>query len=107
MGSKSPPPDKPLNADLQEGDAVGHPLSAGHATKITSLQRIADALQVPPAALYQPQNAIKAAKPVGQTEDHGSQDGECAALLHAFLSISDPEERRRILARVQAIAAGK
>ena len=104
MGSKAPPPGKPPQACSHEDDAGRHPLSAGHATKITALQRIADALQVTPAVLYQPQNAIEAVKPAVQAKGDGSREGECATLIHAFLRISDPEERRRILVLVQASA---
>ncbi|MCJ2076579.1 hypothetical protein MKK68_13085 [Methylobacterium sp. E-016] len=105
MGSKTPPPGKPPQACPHEDDAGRLPLSAGHAIKIKALQRIADALQVPPAVLYQPQNAIQAAPmPVEQMEGDDSREGDCATLIHAFLRISDPEERRRILSLVQASA---
>ncbi|MCJ2005630.1 hypothetical protein [Methylobacterium sp. J-092] len=104
MGSKAPPPGTSWPSDSQEGETVGLPLPASHATKITSLQRIAEALQVPPAALYQLPNAVEAAKPIEQTESPGGQDRECYALIQAFMRISDPEERRRILALVQASA---
>lgn len=104
MGSKTPPPGKPPEACSHEDDAGRHPLSAGRATKITALQRIADALQVTPAALYQPETAIEAVERTGQTEVNEEQDRECYALLQAFLRISDPEERSRIFALVQASA---
>ena len=104
MGSKAPPPGKPLHADLQEDDAIGLPLAEDYVKRRTPLQRIADALQISPTVMYQPQNAVETGKPKGQTVDYRGQEGECAALIHAFLRIADPEERRRILALVQASA---
>ena len=104
MGSKTPPPGKPPEPDLREGDPAGSHRSRHLVARATSLERIANALQVSPTVLYQPQNAIEAAKPAGQTGDYRGQEGECVALIHAFLRIADPEERRRILALVQASA---
>lgn len=105
MGSKAPPPGTPPQADPREDDAVGHPLSAVPGIRNTPLQRIAEALQVSPTVLYQPQNAIEAAsKPVEQAEANGGLDQECYALIQAFMRISDPEERHRILGLVQASA---
>jgi predicted DNA-binding transcriptional regulator YafY len=103
MGSKTP--GQPAHAAPKEGDAVGSSHSVLLSKRATSLQRIADALQVSPATLYQPQNAIEAAsRPVEQTEGNGGFDRECYALIQAFMRISDPEERLRILGLVQASA---
>lgn len=105
MGSKTPPPGQAPQADLKEDGAGGHPPSANSAINPTPLQRIANALQIPPDALYQMSDANKAAcRPGGQAEDYSGREGECSALIHAFLRIADPEERRRILALVQASA---
>lgn len=105
MGSKTPPPGKSPHADPREGDAVGSSHSEHLVTRSTPLQRIADALQVSPTVLYQLQNAIEAAsRPVEQTEGDGGLHRECYALIQAFMRISDPEERLRILGLVQASA---
>ena len=95
----------PPQVNPREDDVVGHPPSADHVARKASLQRIADALHVSPAVLYEPLNAIHEASRSGeQTDDYGGHDGQCSALIHAFMRISDPEERRRILALVQASA---
>ncbi|MCJ2106629.1 hypothetical protein MKK70_14825, partial [Methylobacterium sp. E-041] len=81
------------------------PRSVSLMAKSTPLQRIADALQVSLTVLYQSQNAIEAvSKPVEQTKANGGFERECYALIQAFMRISDPEERLRILTLVQASA---
>ena len=102
MGSKTPPPGKPPHRDSREGDAARHPNPKHLVTKTASLQRIAGALQMSPAVLYQLPNAIRAVGSAEATTDNGGLDRECRALVHAFLRISDAEERRRLLALVQA-----
>lgn len=62
MGSKAPPPGKHALTGLAEGDFSGRPKLPGHPTTNRLLGRIADALQVPPAVLYNPPNAVTAGR---------------------------------------------
>ncbi|GJE14614.1 hypothetical protein [Methylobacterium longum] len=65
------------------------------------LGRIAEALQVPEAVLYNPPNAVD---PQMHATAEAALSIEGAELLRAYMRISDPEERRRILALVKAAA---
>lgn len=67
------------------------------------LRRVADALQVPEASLY---DAVARSSPTKTGSDAPGDDlaSQCAALERAFRRIRDPEERRRLLALVQAAA---
>ncbi|WP_267360939.1 hypothetical protein [Methylobacterium sp. GC_Met_3] len=102
MGSKTPPHSMPVPGAPDE-DRSGYPASSKGTRHSKLLSRIADALQVPQAALYQPPNAVTLGR--GAHGDGAADlDRDCAALLHAFRRIGDLEERHRLLALVQAVA---
>lgn len=65
------------------------------------LQRVAEALQVTEASLYGA-GASLATLGAEQAGLEADLEVQCAALLHAFRHVRDPEERRRLLAIVQA-----
>jgi hypothetical protein len=105
MGSKA----RPLNGDhpsgLAEEDVSGRPSPLGRPAAARLLDRIADALQVPPAVLYNPPDAVTATPRVaGNPALDTELDRECAALLSAYGRIQDPSERQRLLALVQEAA---
>ena len=75
--------------------------SSDRARKLRLLRRVADALQVSEASLY---GIVDPPSPIEATDPGCDIDGQCAALLLAFRRIADPEERRRLLALVEAIA---
>lgn len=75
--------------------------ASDRARKLRLLRRVADALQVSEASLY---GTVDSTSPIVATEPGTDLDGQCAALLLAFRRIGDPEERRRLLALVEAIA---
>ena len=100
MGSKMPPPKKPAQDGGPEDDAlVRTPLPGGGTSRL--LSRIADALQVPQAALYDSQAVSEGEEASGTAAD---LDSECLALLQAFRRIRSVEERRRLLTLVQEAA---
>ena len=90
MGQRMPPSFKSTEDDTREYVADGRPASR----KRRLVERIADALRVSPAALYELPSSWAA-------EDLG---GECATLLDAYRRIQDPEERRRLLLLAQKAA---
>lgn len=105
MGSKSPPKHKPWPTEHEDDafsdqDAPSKDVAARHL-----VGRIASALQIPEATLY---NLPDAAAPVRQASFTGKGsvdlDRQCDALLRAFRSIDNPEMRRRLLSLVQAAA---
>ena len=110
MASQTPPSNKPSPVVPPEGDTPGHDrLQDGGAAGLR-LRRVADALRLPLSALYDLPNAVGQASAPGA--DPGARDGDrdadmdgtCGALLRAYRRIPDPEERRRLLALVQAVA---
>ena len=105
MGSKMQPQGVLSPHDTAEDDDHGHSLSSNGGATSRLLKRIADALQVSPAALYDSPNAstlVRKANSHDATDRDLDQD--CKALLDAYRCISDPEERCRVLALVQAAA---
>lgn len=105
MGSKA----RPLGKDTLSGLAAEE--FSGRATlpscPMTNrlIGRIAEALQVSPAALYNPLEAVAIGR--GADTDKASStslDQDCLALLHAYRRIQDPKERQRLLALVQEAA---
>lgn len=96
MGSKMPPK-KPVQNNEREDSAASVGLSSGE-TRNRLLGRIAGALQVPQAMLYDPHSPTPSE---GGDAGGTDLDGECLALLQAFRRIRDPEERRRLLMLVQ------
>lgn len=97
MGSKTPPSDRvPIGQPLEDEGATP-PAHADGRTSNPLLQRIAGALQVPPAALYDLPNAVD------MKSDGGIED-DCALLLQAYRRITNPDERRRLLMVVQEAA---
>ena len=103
MGSKAPVARKPSQDDPPEESRFGAADLLKTSTRNQCLERIADALQVPAAMLFNPPNAVIPARVVGGAPNH-DLDQECEALLHAYRCISDPAERQRLLSLVQAIA---
>lgn len=105
MGSRAPAARKPAQDERPQES-----ISEGSASLNTSAQsqllgRIAEALQMSMAAFYNPQNAVETttrfrAPPIlsGEIEREGAE------LLRAYMRISNPEERRRLLALLRAAA---
>ncbi len=69
------------------------------ASRLRLLTRIAETLDVPVSALYEPE---------GSQADRSNHRlrAEARALLAAFVSIRDPERRRACIAYVTAVAQG-
>lgn len=105
MSSRAPLAKKPSWSQPLADSTANHSIvTEGSATK-QLLARIADALQVSPATLYNPPNAVDlTVRPRSTTAASEEIEGESAALLHAFQRIRDPKERRRILTLVQETA---
>lgn len=105
MGSKAPIVPRPSEDSPAEESHLGQSDLLKSSAKNQLLERIADALQVAPAVLYNPPNA---STPAGVTGGSGTTaielEQECDALSHAYRCIHDPEMRLRFLALVQAAA---
>lgn len=84
----------------------GHGFAArGQGAAHLLLQRIASALQVPPSALYSPSHAIDGHSPsVTASVSSGGSKSEREELLSAFQRVTDPGDRRRIVALTQKMA---
>lgn len=105
MGSRAPVAGKSSQDPSPEDGVPDHPVSAKGSAQRRLVGRIADALQVPPSALYNSPNAVDGqTSPTATSAFSNVIDGEGVALLRAYMCISDPEERRRILALVQQAA---
>ena len=105
MGSGTPPPYKPRSDAPSEGDPFSRTCSSGAQGASQLVDRIAEALQVSHAVLYQPPNAVVSVR--GEVNDGNAAanlDQECAALLGAYQSIQDPAVRRQLLAVVEDAA---
>lgn len=105
MGQKMPPPPRLAKVDPRK-EADGGFSTPARAEPRRLVERMAEALGIPSAALYgaRPwQDAPPAANEGGIAAD-GGLDGACARLLHAYRRITASAERRRVLARVQAAA---
>jgi len=104
MGSKAPIARKPLQDEPREERLLGRSdlLKASENNQL--LERIADALQVSPAVLYNPLNAVSPAQIAGAGEADINLKQEYEALSHAYTCIRDPELRLRLLRLVQAAA---
>lgn len=102
MGSKTPPLGRDVQRALDE-NLVDRPAASMESRHSALLGRIADALQVPQAALIRRPDAVT---PACGADRDGAIDlaEECAALLRAFGRIDAPEERRRLLNLMQAAA---
>lgn len=91
-----------LSVDAQEdqpqGDIHDRPMQSGVSAKRWVLGRVAEALGMPLATLYDPLSATMLAADAASDLDH-----ECEALPHAYKRISDPG-RRRLLDLVQEAA---
>ena len=69
------------------------------------LVRIAEAVQVPPSAFFRPSNAVDAGTSAAAVSAVPvASDAECAELLAVFKLVSDPEDRRRLLALIRGMA---
>ena len=101
MGSKAPVTKNSSEDVPAEESHFGGPAILKASAKNQLLERIADALQVAPAVLYNPPNAVTPAQTAGGALD---LEQSCEALLRAYRRISDPDERRCLLAFVQAAA---
>jgi hypothetical protein len=105
MGSKARSLSKHPLSGLDEEDVSGRISSLGRPTASRLVDRIAEALQVPPAVLYNPPDALAAAPRVAGDHTLSTDlDRECAALLGAYRRIRDLSERQRLLALVQEAA---
>ncbi|MGF6250000.1 hypothetical protein ABID82_004674 [Methylobacterium sp. PvP062] len=98
MRSKRTPLSVDAQDDRPQGDIHDRPLQAGGLAKRRVLGRVAEALGMPLATLYDPPSATMLAADATSDLDH-----ECEALLHAYKRISDPG-RRRLLDLVQEVA---
>ena len=105
MGSRTPPRSKLSLDEPSEDDTFGRPTSLDDGASRRLLERIAGALQVPRAALYELPDAASSVQGLvdGGTTVAGLER-ECTALLRTYQRIQDPEERRRLLALVQEAA---
>ena len=101
MGSKAPIVTRPSEDNPAEESHFGRSDFPKASAKNQLLERIADALQMAPAMLYNPPNAVTPAQTAGGALD---LEQSCEALLRAYRRISDPDERRCLLAFVQAAA---
>ena len=105
MGSKAPIVPRRSEDSPAEESHLGRSDFPNASAKNQLLERIADALQVAPAALYNPPNAVTPTRKAdSENASDGDLDQDCKALLGAYRGISDPDERRGILAFVQAAA---
>jgi hypothetical protein len=105
MGSRSPLPRKPPQGELKEREILGCPTrEEGSATRLL-VERIASALHVSPAVLYNPPSAVAPTRGADNGDrPSASLDRECEALLYAYRRIRDPKERQRLLALVDEAA---
>ena len=100
------PPPKPADDDpLEHGDSYGSEASPPSGVR-RLVGRIAEALQVPPATLYEVPNlkTLPLAPITGIITTDADLDAECAALSRAYRLIRDSAERRRLLALVHEMA---
>jgi|SRR4051794_8786087 hypothetical protein len=104
MGSKTPPSTTPSQDAPCEDDASGRSVPPDGSAAARTLRRVAAALQVPPSTLYSPLNAVSPTRGFGNDQGPTDLDRECAALLHAYRRIPDPEKRQRLLAIMQETA---
>jgi hypothetical protein len=103
MGSKTPFLNLSTLDRQRADDVFSRPVSPDGPPASLLLRRIASALEVPPAALYAPPDAVAPARGPDEATD-ADLDQECTALLHAFRCMRDPEMRLRFLAQVQKAA---
>lgn len=105
MGSKSPLKRKPWPAEHEDDAFIDRDAPSKDVAACHLVGRIASALQISEAALY---NLPDAAVPVRQAGFTGTGsvdlDRQCDALLQAFRNIDNPEMRERLLSLVQAAA---
>ena len=105
MGSKAPIVPTPSEGSPVQESYLGQSDLPKASAKNQLLERIADALHLPPAALYNPHNGLK---PPGIAGGAGAFDldleHECDALSYAYRRIHDPEMRQRLLRLVQEAA---
>ncbi len=105
MGSTTPSLNPTSSEAHSEDDLVDRPAPTDARVESLLLRRIADALQVPPSALYGLSNIGSGSRADVDTVAPDSYvESECAALLLAYRRISDPAERQRLLSLVQAAA---
>jgi hypothetical protein len=122
MGSKTPFSCTSHRETLRDEDSAARPAPAHGSAANLLLRRIADALQVPTAVLYNLPDARDTAAPaeaerpgaagdfggapntLSDTASGGDFEDECVALLRAYRGIRDPEERRRLLTLVRMTA---
>ena len=95
MGQKMPPPPRLIKDDPLK-DVEGNPSSSARMQTRRLVGIIAEVLGVPPATMYEAKE--------GRIAADGDLDGECARLLQAYRSITNPAKRCRLLELVQAAA---
>jgi hypothetical protein len=105
MGSRAPVAGKSSQDPSPEDGVPDRSASAKSSVQRGLVGRIADALQVPPSALYNSPNAIDGqTSPTSADAFYNATDREGVELLRAYMCIRDPEEQRRILTLVQQTA---
>ena len=105
MGSKAPVTKNSSEDVPAEESHFGRPDVLKVSAKNQLLGRIAGALQVPPAVLYNPPNAVTSVRTAGSSGASSIDlDPECEMLSDAYRCIHDPEMRLRLLRLVQAAA---
>lgn len=103
MGSKSPPSNRTCSVDPRNDGGPDHCPTPDSAPVNVRVRLIAEALEIPPAVLYDAPNAVS---PRPQADRHETDDlaRECVALTDAYKRIRDPDERHRLLALLEASA---
>ena len=96
MGSKTPPISRLPQDEPLEDEGLHRSGPTAQPAPNPLLQRIAEALQVPSAALYDLPNAVDTTSSAGVEDER--------VLLQAYRYIRDPAERRRLLSLVQEAA---
>jgi hypothetical protein len=105
MGSKSPIVRKPSQGALQKREPVTGTTPKDISPTRLLMGRIASALQVSEAALYDLPNAVTPSRSAGTAGTLAlNHKQDCEALLRAYRRIRDPEERQRLLALVEEVA---
>ena len=106
MGSKAPPTTWTAAAEGMAGKASDQPLAPSGSRANALLRQIAEALQLPASALFDPPNQRLVVTDRGDGTAPAATDlsAEGATVLRAYTSIRDPAERHRLLKLLQEAA---
>ena len=97
MASKTKPPTKPGVADSRPDETVDSATAPNPSSARRLVSRIAQALQISEAALFNPHDTLRPPRRTDEIEAlEAGLDAECAALLSAYRRIGDPEVRLRV-----------